>query len=56
MIRASKHAWAAVADLRAIDREALPGAHAGIMLDETLRATEELAMELEEAETGEIVT
>lgn len=54
MVRASKYAWAAATDLRKIDRRALARTPAASMLEEALRATEELAMELEEAETGGI--
>lgn len=52
--RTSRHAWAAVSDLRTIDREALPGTHTALVLKEALRATEEFAMALEEAETESI--
>jgi hypothetical protein len=54
MVRASKYAWAAVDDLRHIERDALAGTPHAFMLEEALRATEELAMELEDAETGGI--
>lgn len=54
MVRASKQAWAAVADLREIDRHRLANTPAAYMLEEALQAAEELAMELEEAELGPI--
>lgn len=52
MVRQSKRAWTAAVELRKIDRDALPHTHAAFMLGEAVRATEELAMELEAAELG----
>lgn len=54
MVRPSKYAWAAVSDLRKIDRTALAHTPGAFMLEEALRATEELAMELEAVETDGI--